>query len=298
MSGENRGGCLRCGCLTCVGCLALPFAMALFGLVGYWIQGPTEERLEDVHRSQELPAVPQEARIVLDVSSAFIEIVAAETGAPLRVEGQYDAAAYQLRENFDDRAEGWEYHFTFQRKGGFQRPFGRKREANRLRLFVPQEVPFTLAGSIGTGESRLALGGLSVVGLDLDLGTGSHELSFDGTPAVPMKDFQIDASIGELSVRGVGNASPETVRIGHRMGSVNVDLGGGWARDASIEVRCGVGECRVRVPQDVAVSLDESSVRLGDERVVGIENRPAPREGAPVLHLSVSGEIGQVEIDG
>ena len=63
-------------------------------------------------------------------------------------------------------------------------------------------IPFALEGRVGIGESIIELGGLSVLAVDLDLGTGSHTMKFDEPTPAPIDSFDLTASIGELRVSG------------------------------------------------------------------------------------------------
>ena len=67
-------------------------------------------------------------------------------------------------------------------------------------------------------------------------------------------------------------------------------------RDAPIvlEGRVGIGECDVRVPQNVNLEVDRASVTLGEASRP--HDRPAPEAGSPTLKLSVSGNIGEVQV--
>jgi hypothetical protein len=64
-----------------------------------------------------------------------------------------------------------------------------------------------------------------------------------------------------------------------------------------VEVSCGVGECRVRLPGDeVRVDLERASLTLGEQNIQGLDRRASPPAGAPVLTLSVSGTLGEMTI--
>lgn len=78
-----------------------------------------------------------------------------------------------------------------------------------------------------------------------------------------------------------------------RAGSLKVDLTGvKLSKDRTLEVRSGVGEIRVRVPQSMAVEANCTSQ-------VGTVKCPTGRvgaENAPVLHLNAHVSMGEVEL--
>lgn len=284
--------------------------MAALVLVGTCrLMGPAPTRIEEVALEQKVlppPAPPidpghpaevtEPGRIVLDLSTGEFEVAAGPPGATLRIEGSYDSSSFELRESYEGYGEvGWIYRVSFGRRG-MGSMFHLRPAQNRLRLIVPRDMPVELEGRIGTGASRFELGGLWLVGIDLDLGTGSHVLRFGEPLAAPMERFELRASIGELRVESLGNASPRSVVVHHRVGEVNLGLHGGWSRDATVELRCGIGECAVQVPESVAVSVKDSGVKLGERDLSELQRNPAPGPGVPTLTLTVTGTLGEVRV--
>jgi len=174
--------------------------------------------------------------------------------------------------------------------------FGEAEQDNRINIAIPSGTPFALEGRVGIGESIIELGGLAVQSVDLDLGTGAHALEFDEPTQAPMQSFALAGAIGELRVSGLGNASPQLVSIRHRIGEVNIDLRGEWQSDADVAIRCGIGECAVRVPADVAVEGLSTDVGVGEVDMSGLDRLPPPGPGVPTLRLELSGKIGEVRI--
>ena len=111
-----------------------------------------------------------------------------------------------------------------------------------------------------------------------------------------MNRFRVDASIGELRVRSLGNASPAFVELDHSIGEVSLDLRGEWRRDAEITARCGIGECGIRLPRDVGVELIRSQIFIGDSDLSALQSAPISVPGAPTLRLDLSGKIGELRV--
>ncbi|HKQ60016.1 MAG TPA: hypothetical protein VJS92_01950 [Candidatus Polarisedimenticolaceae bacterium] len=316
-AGGGKRGCFRLGCYGCLGVLAL-IVIGAAVLVGLNLMvGRREPKQERRELSRQVPkAAPPSSpagvapstlespelrsasrgRLVLDVSIGTFSIVAGPEGQPIRVEGEYDTAAYELTDNYTEGPAGWTDEVMFRRKGGWLLHMFDHEARNHVRIVVPRGVPFALEGSIGTGESRLELGGLWIVRTDLKLGVGEHRVSFSEPAPLPQEEFLLDASIGELGVRQLGNASPRTVKIGHRIGDVELDLSGGWSRDAQIQAECGIGECRLHVPEDVGLEVTDSALMLGEHRTPTRSRAPG-RPGGPTLHLSVKGQVGELSVD-
>lgn len=309
-----KRGCF--GCLILVG-LAAVILVALVAVPFFW-EAPEPEPVEqqltrelpilpEAGPAAELPPVegvevPEEPRpsaggveVVLDLDMGRFEIEPAPAGEPLSVEAHYDAAAFELSEAWDETARRYTVSFEQRRWMPLWRA-GRSGEANEVVLRIPRGYPVALVGAIGVGQSRLELGGLTVSAVELDLGTGDHELSFSEPTPEPVERITLDGGVGELEIRDLGNASPAMVRVEQRIGELDVDLSGAWRTGGTVHLDLGIGECHVGVPLGIGVKLRRATVQVGDVRV-GPEVERAPPEGAPVIELDVSTRIGEVRID-
>jgi hypothetical protein len=318
---SEKRGCFKTGCLGCLGLGALVLFIVVVLVVLGLLTGRGEERIEPVDVAHRIPAiespvaaeaeprlerdpalmtdeidVSEPGRIVLDLNRGTFEVRPGPAGESIRLEGRYDAGRFELTESYETYGEtGWTYRVSFDQRGFGIRPFVSSEELeNLIRLIVPRDAPIVLEGRIGTGESDLELGGLWLLDVDLDIGVGEHAVSFDEPLPIPLGRLRLDTSIGVLSLRDVGNASPRSVWVKHSIGETGVDLRGAWRRDAEVFVSCGIGACDVRVPRNVGLELDRASVMLGESS--GPRTRPAPEAGKPTLRLSVSGNIGEVRV--
>lgn len=301
---ESKRSWLKYGCMGCAGVVLLPtliFAVLLgIGLA----TGRGDERVEPLERSQPIPAAPvgqavevaEPGRIVLDLNRGRFAIRSGPAGEPIRLEGRYDAGRYVLSESFEGGEVGWIYRLGLDQKGFGIRPFIQHGDPeNDLQLIVPRDVPVVLEGSVGLAETEFELGGLWIVELDLEMGIGSHRLRFDEPQPVPMRRFRLDHSAGELRIGPLGNPSPATVEITRSIGDMRLDLQGPWRNDSSINVSCGIGECCVKVPDDVGVELERGGIMIGETHLRGLRDRRI--EGAPTLQLSVSGKLGELRFN-
>jgi hypothetical protein len=311
---EGRG-CFKFGCLGCLGTgAAVALVLVILVVLGL-LTGGSEGRVETVDRSYRVPEVSrpdaddpdptllaheidvaEPGRIVLDLNRGSFEIRPGPSGESIRLEARYNEGRFELDESYETYGEtGWIYRVSFDQRGFGLRPYiERDGDENRVRLIVPRDAPVILEGRIGIGESDLELGGLWVLGIDLDVGIGEHMVSFDAPLPIPMGPLRLDTSVGVLHVDKIGNASPREVWIKHSVGETRVDLDGEWRRDAEVLVSCGIGECDVRVPEDVGLEVERASVTIGESS--GPRRRSAPEAGAPTLKLSVSGSIGEVRV--
>lgn len=303
--GEKRG-CFKVGCLSSVGgCAVLLLVIGVLLGIGL-MTGSGEERFEPIDRAHALSVpraeprgeVREPGRIVLELTRGSFSIRPGAPGEPIRLEGEYDAGKFELAETLEPYGEsGWTYRVSFDQRGFGIRPFiqhdGKK---NHLTLVVPPDVPIALEGFVGIGESEFELGGLWLTDVDLEFGIGEHALSFSEPLALPLKRIRLDSSLGVLRVDSLGNASPARFEARHTIGETRIDLHGEWRQDAEILIACGIGECDVRVPENVNVELKQASVLIGDSRSsLGRDNRE-PDPALPTLSLSVSARIGELRV--
>lgn len=319
---EKRSGArwLLWGCLGCFGLMGLAVAvLAVLVVVPFTVDRPAPE---PVHRqatpelppppepvavppdspspgSVTLPEVPPDEALVvdLDLGMGTFVIEPAAAGEPLQVEADYDEANFELEEGFD--AEINTYRVRFGARGGSVfRWFGDTDASdNRVTVRLPADRPLNLDLDIGVGESTIDLGGLWLIGLELDTGPGEHRLDFSRPLRAPLEALEVDGSVGEVVLANLGNASPARLKVNQGIGDMTVDLHGAWQRDARVSVDLGIGECRVRVPEDVRVDLERSGVGLGETQLRGLSRREPPPEGAPTLTLELTGGIGEMRVD-
>jgi len=236
--------------------------------------------------------------IEVDLDIGDFTIKPGPAGEPIRIEADYDTSKFELKEEMVQKPDGtWAYKVTFGAKGGFWGlAFGGGNDGkNRVELIIPRGRPIELKGSIRMGESKTDLGGLWVKNVDLQYKAGDHFIEFREPLPFPMDNFKIDGSMGNLEIRGLGQASPSTVDVKQGMGELFLDLQGDWRRDAQIKTRFSMGECKIWLPEKARVDLRRASVSMGESRT---DKAPAeiPADW-PTLTIDASGSMGELHIE-
>ena len=318
------------GCLGCLGAVALVVIVLASLFAVAFQQRPSEDNRQTRELTQEVRAIPlpealaeriaasrevpaelaedaslfpaaeyqvsEPGRVILDLSSVGFSLEPGPPGEPIRVEADYDADALELTHSYESYGEaGWIYRLSFHGRG-LNRFITINPDRHEVRLILPRDTPLTLEGRVSRGTSNMNLGGLWLVETDLSLGLGDHRIRFEEPLISPMGQFSIDGSTGSPRILSLGNASPERVRIEHRMGELRLDLRGTWVRDAAVEAECRMGSCRLILPEDVAIDLEPAETRFGERRVSGLRDAPEPGEGVPTLSLSASVQFGDLRI--
>ncbi|MCG8459807.1 MAG: hypothetical protein MI919_26300 [Holophagales bacterium] len=254
MSERTIPGCFKYGCFGCLGLVVLFFGLSfLLGaiqMVGR--KDPTPEhrvaerslpeaptladyaadRPEIVELGDGADARPRESGVgtlELDLSMGDFEIRPGEPGEPLRVSADYDSNVFELKESYSETDGRWTYRVEFGGQGGFLGMLfrgGGENVGNRVEIVVPREQPVRIVGDIGLGESKVDLTGLWIEDFDVEYGPGEHFVEVREPLAVPMRSFRSDSSMGEMEIRGLGDASPARVQVDHGMGDLFLDLQG------------------------------------------------------------------------
>lgn len=127
---------------------------------------------------------------------------------------------------------------------------------NEWQLAFSPQVPLKMDVKIGAGEGTLDLSRLQIETLNLDLGAGDFDLRFDEPSETRASRFTLNAGTAEINATGIGNISPEDMRIRGGVGDITLDLTGDWTRSADIEIMAGVGSLTLRLPDDVGVRVE------------------------------------------
>jgi hypothetical protein len=142
----------------------------------------------------------------------------------------------------------------------------------------------------------MSLGGLWLVDTDLVASMGEITVDYDRPLLAPMKSFRLVSKMGEAQVSNLGNASPSSVYVRHRMGSMSLGLQGAWQNDARVEGGITMGELVVWVPEDVLLDVENMSQVIGEANVFDPSKLQGLDEDAPTLKLDLRGGMGSIEV--
>ena len=293
MSDDGRiPGCFKYGCVGCLSLGALAVALVFLASAIHLTVEPEDPRPEERSLARDLPpaairvpatdgpALPRDlalpespssasGRVVLELAMGEFIVRPGPEGEPIRVEADFDASAFDLTETYEESGGGgWTYGVKFgSRRGFLGMLFGGGHQAsNRVEITIPRGQPFELVGEIGPGESEIDLGGLWLRAVELELNAGDHFIEFREPLPEPMASFVLDASVGEVEVRKLGDASPRTVEVDHGIGELFVDLQGAWRQDAAVDIDFGIGEGRLWLPENARVDIESARVAIDRSR--------------------------------
>lgn len=251
-----------------------------------------------------MPSTGRPLRLNIDLEEGEFEIVPGPRGSAVRAEGYFDPRDFELTQQVVDNGElGQEVTIRFRRTSSILAMLVRGAFENsqvKVRVEIPEGVPIALGLNIKKGESDAELGGLMLTDLVADIGMGEHEVSFDRPIEGSLKRADIHSSMGEIRLRGFGNAHPEEMFLRGSMGEFSVDMSGEWPRGAksTAQIRFKMGECRIHVPDNLRIDPDSgTNMWLGEARTRALYDDDQPADpDAPTLLLDISASMGEVSV--
>jgi hypothetical protein len=147
-------------------------------------------------------------------------------------------------------------------RDGAQR-FGDRDDSGELRLVLPTSAPLDLDLQLGGTESRLELGGLTLRSLRLECGATDASVTFSQPNRTQMSDLTIDVGAADLLAVNLADANADQIRVHGGVGVVDLDFGGSWTRDLTLDTRLTVGKLILRVPADVGIRLELDRLLAG-----------------------------------
>jgi hypothetical protein len=240
-------------------------------------------------------------RLTVNLQDGDFTVQPGPPGGQVQVEGTYAQGLYELTEEGSDEAGGARTIRFRSKAPAWARllsGIGNNSESRpHLTVAIPAGVPIDLALSVGQGESRIDLGGLTLKELRLDITMGNHQVDFKEPVAPGLRTMRVNASMGNVSIDHLGNAGAQTIDASGSMGNLRVDLGGNWKKEAEDDVsfRHSMGELTVNVPTQVRLEANvTSSQGKADDR--SSDSRETQDPAAPKLRLRVSTSMGDSHI--
>jgi hypothetical protein len=133
-------------------------------------------------------------------------------------------------------------------------------EHNQMDLALTPHLAGTLNLDLGEGESVMDLTGLRVRALRLTAGAGDTRIVFGAPNEERAEEIEVQGTIGDVSIDHAGNANAGKLSIRGGVGELDLDLGGGWSRDATVRIEASVGNLTLRLPpKETGIRLEVSS---------------------------------------
>jgi len=228
-----------------------------------------------------------------------LEIAKIPGGELFSFDLDYDRRRFEPKFNFDGAGDRASLRLDMDKISDL----GFGDEENHLTLRLTERIPIDLDVSAGVSESQLDLSDLKIRRLRLHGGVGKTEVAFNRAVAEPVKEIEVDSGVGELTIRGLGNAQVERFDLAGGVGSAELDFTGeAAAMRNETNIKVGVGEIRLLVPRDANVEIHGESGFLSNIDAPSFE-----RNGQTYVHrggndelkifIRVESGVGQVSVN-
>jgi hypothetical protein len=282
---------MKTGMKITLGCLATPFILLLlFGVLVVAFRALPMRSSEQASANIEQPITtvtagqlaaeglnpaesgalqPAAVSMNLWLEEGNFTIKVGPAGSGVRVEGDYDAGMYELKQQLDKGDSGAPvYNLSFLPRYSMLRRILTHGgvvlddDTNRLTIYLPRDLPMVLRAQVRKGQSHLELGGLSLKSATLDLEMGEHRITVDEPNPIEMDSFETRSGMGEVKMQNLGNLRAGSISVWGKMGEIGVDLGRQIARDTKLYTRMRMGEMKILLPRGARINA-RTSVFLG-----------------------------------
>jgi hypothetical protein len=239
---DRQGRIVRRWAIAAIGC-ALTFAFRPLA-AQTWRTVESSRQLLDSARHHvhvqygagRIDIAPTDAPVLYAMTARYDET----TAVPLH---SYDAAERALTLGVRSESRRLSRGFGDQGKG-------------EMRLSLPRAVPLDLDLDLGATKANLDFGGLNLLSLRLNSGASETRLDFSTPNTSTMRTFEVAVGAASFEARNLANANAATMHVQGGVGAVDLDFGGQWERDITVEVEVALGKLTLHVPRDVGVRVE------------------------------------------
>jgi hypothetical protein len=123
-------------------------------------------------------------------------------------------------------------------------------------------APINLTIAAGAYQGRMEFGGLSILSLRITDGAAENVLSFSEPNQAEMETLTYETGASNVVLTGLANANFSQMAFRSGAGSYTLDFTGELQRDATVEVRSGVSNVEIIVPEGTAARLSYEGALL------------------------------------
>jgi hypothetical protein len=171
-----------------------------------------------------------------------------------------------------------------------------------LRLGLARGVPLDLRVEFGAGDAVLQLGGLSLSNLAVSTGASDATVRFDAPNPIVLDRLKFEVGAAGFKAINLGNANARSLIVEAGAGDVDLDFGGHWTNDVTLDLTAALGAVHIHVPRGVVLDPTGSKVVIGstEDHTGGASGAGGPQTaGGPLYHLRVNGTatLGSIDYD-
>lgn len=193
---------------------------------------------------ERVPADVETVKLSIEMGAGELNI---ESGTDALVEGEVQ---YNIRDwKPEIIRDGGNLILRQGRKDNLNIPSGDV--VNRWDLKLGSSLPLDLNITTGAYRGTLDLTGIPVSSLVIQDGASQAEVRFDQQNPIKMESLRYRTGASEVSLIGLGNASPDSFSFEGGTGSYTLDFSGSLQQDMFANITVGVSSLKIIVPEGV-----------------------------------------------
>jgi len=229
-------------------------AAALLALAALWaVTSASAQTLRTLSSARQLHG---ESSLIVDLTYAVgeLRLQPAAAGDLYRMELKYDEDKFAPVREYDADAGVLRLGLrSLHGRTSFGR--GRSEEVPSLDVSLTPEVPLTLRVEVGAAEANVELGGLQLRRLAYKTGASESHVRFSRPNPVDCDALTFEVGAAEFSATGLGNTNCRRMGFHGGLGDVTLDFSGAWRTSAEANVKIGIGQLKLVLPNDLGVAI-------------------------------------------
>ncbi len=231
------------------------FATSMVLFLFYIATGVLAQRphFEDFEKQYTVPT-DKVLRVNIDIDAAEVKLTKSPTEQKARVSISFTEHDFRANAAFDEKRNRLEIIFS---KKNWWDSSDHDGHAEVL-IELPPRVEIDLDAEIKAGAIDIDLGGLAMIGFNLNTMAGEVLVDFSEPNSTVMDFLQINTKVGETELLRLGNARFKDAEINGGIGEMRVDFRGAMLANAAAHIDLDLGETHLHMPEEVGVKLSVS----------------------------------------
>lgn len=241
--------------------------------------------------SEALPEDSQTAKISIEMGAGELDI---QGGSPMLIEGEIQYNIMEWKPEII--RDGQNLLIRQGRKENLRIPA--RDVVNRWQLKLGS-APIALDIAAGAYKGTLDLSGVALTRVSIQDGASQSEVRFDQPNPVLMESLRYRTGASEVSLVGLGNASPAFLNFEGGTGSYTLDFSGRLQQDLQASITAGVSSLKIVIPAGTPARIVISG-GLNNVQPRGtwrISNNVYETEGdGPKIEINLNMGVGNLEL--
>jgi len=242
----------------------------------------------------------KELRVRVNYDVGSFEVRSSKGGDLFGINLDYDAHRTTPKFDFNENSDRAEMNLSMDTHMGFNH----SKNGSDLNIKLNDAIPLDLDFATGVSDSHLDMTDLDITQFRLRGGVGKTEVSFDHPVEKAMSSFDIESGVGNLTIRGLGNARVERLKVDGGVGRTELDFTGDL-KDTRIdtEINVGVGQVRLLLPKEAGITIEAEGSFLSNISAPSFEKdnhtytHRAPDGSATQIRIRVRSGVGGVTVE-